>query len=177
MSAGVTVEASSRKEPGGAGRLLLRRVVPALAEAFGQERALTLTGLLGVLLGSGVMAVMVARGRYVPPEGDLYKAGSFDIAIGIYVLTLVLLLPLAGFGRRRRAVWRWWMVGLVLFVYAVETVQIARGLDPRFTRAGTTADQIFGALLGLAALGLIVFFLVLAWLFFFGRSTRAESSR
>ncbi|HZI18938.1 MAG TPA: hypothetical protein VEY09_10125 [Pyrinomonadaceae bacterium] len=174
MSAGVTVGVSPRKETAGAATAL-RRLVSATAAAFGRERALSLAGLLGVALGSGVLAVLAARGRYVLPEGDLYKAGTFDIAIGLYVLTLALLLPLAGFGRRGLAGWRWCMVGLALYVYAVETVQVARGLDPRFTRAGSPADQILGITLGLAALGIIAVFVVLAWRFFFRRGAWADS--
>ena len=37
--------------------------------------------------------------------------------------------------------------------YGVETIQIYRGLDPRFTRIGSLADKIAGALFGLTALG------------------------
>jgi len=60
-------------------------------------------------------------------------------------------------------------LALTLYVYAAENIQIYRGIDPRFTRVGTPLDQIAGALLGMAALGLIVSFLFLACRFFGGR--------
>ena len=135
----------------------------ALSSAYAEERALMWTGALGVVLGALLMAWVAARGRYVPPEGDLYKAATFDIAIGLYTLTVALFAPYAGFTPRGRRVWRWSLVGLVLYCYAVETGQIMRGLNPRFTRAGGPVDIILGAVLGLAALGLIASFIILVW--------------
>jgi len=176
MSAEIIVDDAPRKNSGG-GTPPLGRAVAALGAAIGgafrREPALTLTGLLGLVLGSGLSAVMLARGRFVQPEGDLYKAASFDVAVGLYVLTLVLLLPLADFGRRGLVAWRRWTVGLTLSGYAIETVQISRGLDPRFTRAGAPADQIFGLVFFLVAVGLVASFAVMAWRFFFRRRAGA----
>ena len=36
---------------------------------------------------------MIFEGRIVEPEGDLVKAATFDFALGIYVLTVALLVP------------------------------------------------------------------------------------
>jgi hypothetical protein len=142
----------------------------AVASVVAEERVMFATGLAGVVLGLVGFAVMMARGRFVAPEGDLYKMATFDLATGIYLLTYMLYLPLAGFAERGRRRLRWWSVGLALYAYAVENLQIYRGLNPRFTRAGAVADQIAGALLGLTALGLIVVFLFVAARFFLRRT-------
>jgi hypothetical protein len=131
---------------------------------FRRERALTATALLGIVLAIGCAAAIGIRGgELVGAEGHLRKAMSFDVAVGIYLLTLVMLLPLARFSRRGLTAWRATLVSLSLFVLVVETVQIARGIDPRFTRVGSAADQMGGGLMFLAAIGMIVTFAVLAW--------------
>lgn len=138
----------------------------SLRTVFAEERLLVWTGVLGLALGLVNFLLIAWRGASVPPEGDLSKAATFDIAVGIYLLTLVLLLPAAGFKPRGRRLWRVSLAALALYVYAAENVQIYRGIDPRFTRAGSAFDQIAGLVLGLAAIGLIVSFAVLAWGFF-----------
>jgi uncharacterized membrane protein YidH (DUF202 family) len=109
------------------------------------------------------VAIGIRGGEFVHPEGHLRKALTFNVAVGIYLLTLVLCLPLARFSPRGLAAWRWTTVVLTVYAYAVETVQIARGLDPRFTRVGSVPDQVLGAVFFLTAVGLIVLFGVLAW--------------
>lgn len=152
-------------------RLLTRKLGTALSAAYAGEKALAWAGVLGVVLGTGVLGFMAARGRYVPPEGDLYKAATFDIAIGLYALTVALFVPFAGFTPRGRRVWSWSLVALLLYGCAQETVQIMRGIDPRFTRAGGPVDQILGGVLGLVALGIVASFVVLAWRFFTRRAS------
>ena len=94
------------------------------------------------------------------------KALTFDGAVGLYYLTLAFFVPLAGFsetGRRR------WVIAAVistLYGYGLETVQILRGIDPRFTEEGTALDSILGGFFGLAAITYITVFVVL-WLRFF----------
>ncbi|HEV3471525.1 MAG TPA: hypothetical protein VG148_19515, partial [Pyrinomonadaceae bacterium] len=141
-----------------------------LVSAYAETRALAWTGVFGVVLGALVLAWMAARGRFVPPEGDLYKAATFDIAIGVYALTVALYVPYAGFTPRGRRAWSWSLIALLVYGYAQETIQIMRGIDPRFTRAGSTADQILGAFLGLVALGIVASFVVLARRFFTRRA-------
>jgi hypothetical protein len=133
---------------------------------YSEERLLSALGVLGLVLGIIALAIMKLSGEFIPPEGYIYKAASFDIALGIYTLTLILFIPLAGFSTAGRRRWRWWSVALVLYAYASENTQIYRGIDPRFTRMGTAVDQVIGALLGLTALGLIVTFMIFAWRFF-----------
>jgi hypothetical protein len=149
----------------------LRSINRRLSEIYSEERVLFGLGLLGIALGLIGLIVMAMRGRLIPPEGFIYKAASFDIAIGIYILTIILFIPLAGFSPRGRRRWRWVSIALALYAYAVENVQIYRGLDPRFTRVGSTVDNILGTLFGLTALGLIVTFLILMWRFFTSRTS------
>ena len=149
----------------------LRSIHHRLSQTYAEERTLFGLGLLGIGLGIVGLIVMAVRGPMVPPEGYIYKAASFDLAIGIYVLTIILFVPFAGFSARGRRAWRWASVALALYAYGVENVQIYRGLDPRFTRIGSTVDNILGTLFGLTALGLIATFLILVWRFFTSRTS------
>ncbi len=158
-------------EPRGAATAEAKRpssqIRSSLSTVFKEERLLVWTGVLGVALGLfNFHFIAVRGGARVPPEGDLSKAATFDIAIGLYVLTLLLLLPAAGFSERGRRRWRVSLAALALYVYAAENIQIYRGIDPRFTRVGGAFDQIAGSLLALAAIGLIISFVFLAWGFF-----------
>jgi hypothetical protein len=112
---------------------------------------------------------MAFHGVIVEPEGNLYKAASFDIAVGLFLLTLALIAKVAGVGRG----WRFTLVGLTLFGYGVETIQIFRGYDPRFSRVSSPLDQAIGGIFFLSALGIMVCFLILTARFFF-RSTTGE---
>ncbi|MBB4636298.1 ABA4-like family protein [Longimicrobium terrae] len=141
-----------------------RLAVSRAMALYRRERVLTALALLGIVLGMGCAAAIVVRGgEFVAPEGHLQKAMTFDIAVGIYLLTLILFLPLARFSARGLMAWRTANVVLVAYAFALENVQIARGLDPRFTRAGAVADQILGGVFFLTAVGLIVLFAVQAW--------------
>jgi hypothetical protein len=106
---------------------------------------------------------MAFHGVIVEPEGNLYKAATFDIAVGIFLLTLALIARIAGVGSG----WRRSLVGLALFGYGVETTQIFRGYDPRFSRVSSPLDQAIGGIFFLSALGILVCFLVLMARFFF----------
>jgi len=102
-------------------------------------------GVVGISLGIFCLAVMALRGGApIPPEGDLQKPATFDIAVGIYLLTLALLLPSAGFSERGRKRWVAWNVGLFAYAFGIENIQIFRGLDPRFSRVAGPLDQILG---------------------------------
>src|SRR5438105_12221357 len=85
-----------------------------------ENRPLVALGALGIVAGLFCVAVFAARGGVpIPPEGDLTKPASFDIAVGIYVLTVALLLPAAGFSEKGRQRWVWWNVGLFLYGYTI----------------------------------------------------------
>jgi hypothetical protein len=132
-----------------------------------ETRALTVMGFVGIGLGLICLAVMAARqGVPIPPEGDLSKPASFDIAVGIYILTIALLVPSAGFSEKGKKHWVRWNVGLFAYAYTLETVQVFRGLDPRFSRHGTPLDQIAGGVFFFVALGTLVLFIIMAVKFF-----------
>jgi hypothetical protein len=165
-----------------AGTSATRTAVP-LAEILraGRNRlretpALLWLGVTGIALGIFCLAVAAARqGVPIGIEGDLTKPGSFNVAVGIYVLTLAMVFPSARFSERGRKRWLRWSVALGTYSFAIETIQTFRGLDPRFTRVGSPADQIAGGIFGLVSIGLVVLFVVMA-LKFFGQRPDARSA-
>lgn len=131
-------------------------VPPALsliAGAYREERGLTAAALLGVGLGVLSLVVVGLRGAVILPEGDLMKPATFDLAVGIFILSLIPWLPASGFSDTARRRWRVWMIGLLLYAFGIETVQQFRGIDPRFSQA-EPGSQIFGGLFFMAALGI-----------------------
>lgn len=135
--------------------------IPQIVAAWRAERAVTLTALAGVALGVLALAVAAVRGPDVPPEGDLMKPASFDVAVGLFILSLVPWLPVSGFSEAARLRWRRWMAGLLIYAFGIETIQQFRGIDPRFSQA-EPASQIFGLLFFLSALGIMALAIALA---------------
>jgi hypothetical protein len=149
------------------GSLPLAEIVRRGWRRMMEAPALVVMGFVGIGLGLICLAVMAARGGTpIPPEGNLSKPATFNIAVGIYILTTALLLPSAGFSERGRKRWVRWNVGLFAYAYIIETVQVFRGLDPRFSRHGTPLDQLAGGVFFLTALGVMVLFLIMAAKFF-----------
>jgi hypothetical protein len=142
-------------------------------QLYSHERPLFWTGMLGLALGGVCVIGMAFHGVIVEPEGNLYKAASFDVAVGIYLLTLALITKVAAFTPRGLRRSRRTLIGLALYGYGVETIQIFRGFDPRFSRVSSPLDQAIGGIFFLSALGILVCFLVLMLRFFF-RSTAGE---
>ncbi len=127
--------------------------------------------MLGLALGAVCFIGMAFHGVIVEPEGNLYKAASFDIAVGLFLLTLALVTKIAGFSPRGLRRFRRTLIGLALFGYGVETIQIFRGFDPRFSRVSSPLDQGIGGIFFLSAIGILVCFLVLMARFFFRPAT------
>lgn len=127
-----------------------------------EERKMFLTGVLGILLGALCMVTILFTGASIPPEGDLYKAVSFNIAIGTFIMTTAILLKYVDFTKGKRRFFRWMLIICTLYSYGVETIQHMRGINPRFTQAGGIHDQIFGGLFGLISLLIIILYIVLA---------------
>ncbi len=138
-----------------------------LLRLYARELPLFWTGVLGIALGTVCFVAMAFHGVIVEPEGNLYKAATFDIAVGLFLLTLGLIVRIAEVSPR----WRWTLIGLTLFGYGVETIQIFRGYDPRFSRVSSPLDQAIGGIFLLSALGIMVWFLVLVVRFFFRPTT------
>lgn len=131
-----------------------------------QTRSIAFLGFAGIVLGLFCIGVQLVRGPVIPPEGELHKAITFNIAVGIYLITIAFLVPEAGFSEKARRRWIAWTIGIFVYSYSLETIQTLRGLDPRFTRVGSPADQIAGGLFALVAIGMIVTFVILAKGFF-----------
>ncbi|RJQ73784.1 hypothetical protein D5S17_24505 [Pseudonocardiaceae bacterium YIM PH 21723] len=127
-------------------------------------------GLLGMLMGAGLLVAVAVRGVHVAPEGNLYKAAIFDLALGVYTINVMVFLHGAGFGRRALAVQRWALVTLASYSYVVETLEALRGFDPRFSGHRPMFDQVLAQPFLLVAALLIVFFLVMAVKVVFGRT-------
>ena len=140
-----------------------------------QTRPLAIMGAIGIALGLFCYVVLALRhGAPIPPEGDLTKAASFDLAVGIYAVTLAFLVPEARFSQRGQRRWIWWHVFLLIYSFSVETVQIFRGVDPRFSKVAGPVSQILGGIFFLQALTILVLFLIMAVRFF--RSGRPDAS-
>ena len=119
-------------------------------------------GVLGIALAAMCTIIAVARGLIIPPEGDLTKAITFDLAVGIYLITLGCIVPLAHFSAAGERRWVGVSIGLALYAYGMETIQQLRGIDPRFSQVGGPVDALVGTGFVLVALGLIVMFSILA---------------
>ena len=151
-----------------------RSVLAAVMALWRRERVMVMLGASGLLLAAVCAIVAVVNGSWmIAPEGRLLEAAKFDVALGIYLLTLALMLPLAGFSPRGRRRWIGWTVGLTVFAFAMENVQAWRGLDPRFSRVAAPLDQALGGVFFLSALGIAALFLVL-FARFFRRETLSD---
>lgn len=137
-------------------------MLTAIQAAYSQSRPLLWLGLLGIALGGFCAIFGFFTGMFIPPEGDLTKPITFDAAVGIYLLTIELFVPLAGFSARGLRRWLGWTTVIALYSFSIETVQTLRGLDPRFSRHFTPIGQILGGTFGVAALTLIVLYAILA---------------
>jgi hypothetical protein len=131
-----------------------------------EDRGLVALGALGVVLGIALFATMAVHGRLIAPEGDLYRTASFELAVGIYALTLAAILPLAGLTEKGRRRWRNIQLGQLAAAYLCEIVPVLRGYDPRFSKVSSPPWQLLGLLFFLLALLLIPLFVILFRRFF-----------
>lgn len=154
-------------EPAGPSRLAdftpAQSVSGAVRDLVAQHPPLVMLAGTGFALAAMCTVIAGLNGSWLlGAEGRLLEAAKFDVAVGIFVLTEALLLPLTGFSAARRRRWVWAMVGLVLFGFAVENVQAWRGLDPRFSRVAGGADRALGAIFFVSALMIMWYFIDLA---------------
>lgn len=132
-----------------------------------QNISLVWLAAVGFAAAGTLTAVAAINGGWLfGPEGRLLEAVRFNVALGIYILTLALVLPLAPFTLRGRRRWVRWMVGLSLFSFGVETIQSLRGLDPRFSNIAGPIDLAIGGIFFGAAIAILVLFLILMRSFF-----------
>jgi hypothetical protein len=140
----------------------VQTVVGALAKAWARERSLSLAGVTGLVLGLVALGALFWHGRIIKPEGDLARPLSFNVAVGIYCLTIAVLVPMARLAPRNQEMWRRWTIALVLGSLAIENVQTYRGLNPRFHSFDSPMELLLGLLFLLIGLGELVLFVVLA---------------
>ena len=133
---------------------------------FEGERLLVFTSLLGFILSAGIAIYIFFNGSLVLPEGDLKDAFSFNVALGIFLLSIAAILPFSELGMRKRKVIRCFFIAGGLYSYAIETVQNFRGFDPRFSREGMVIDMIGGMLFGVVSLILVTLAVLLMIQFF-----------
>ncbi len=142
-------------------------ILRSLQSLWRRERVLTGCALLAFALAGVVVTAAAARGSWsVPPEGRLLDAFKFETGVGIYFLTIALLVPLSGMPARARTRWVRGSAIVAVYFVLIEAVQALRGLDPRFTVAGSSMDQAAGAVFGVTALLMLVLFAILARRFF-----------
>jgi hypothetical protein len=128
---------------------------------FQGERALVITGLIGFLLSAGIAIFIFFNDPLIASEGNMRDAFSFNAAIGMFILSIAAILPLARFGARKRKVVRWLFIFASIYSYTIETLQNFRGINPRFSREGTVVDIVAGMLFGVISLVLVALAIVL----------------
>jgi hypothetical protein len=144
----------------------VREPVAYILAALRAERAVALTGALGLALAGAIGVLALVHGPVIEPEGVLSKPMSFDGALGFFVLTLAVLIPLARLPLRRLDRLRLALIAFTIISLSIETVQSLRGLDPRFSQVAGAIDQRLGLFFFFAALGVLVCFYLLAVRFF-----------
>jgi hypothetical protein len=144
-----------------------RHNVWAMARAaFEREPGLVVVGCAGLVLSVVCLVGVAVRGRFIPPEGKLLDAATFCFGVGVYTLTIALLLPLAGYSPSARRRWRRLFYIFVVYGLMLESLQAFRGLDPRFTEEGDLIDVIAGIVFGVTALSNTVLFVLLGLRFY-----------
>jgi hypothetical protein len=136
-----------------------RKPVAAVLTLWQRERTLFGLAALGFTFAAVTIIIAAVNGGWLlGAEGRLLEAVKFDVAVGIYLLTLALIAPFAPVPDAARRRWLRWMVGLTVFNFAMENVQAWRGLDPRFSAVAGPVDQALGGLFFVSALGILVLF-------------------
>lgn len=133
---------------------------------FEGEKLLVIVSLIGFLLAAVCALYMTVNGAIILPEGNVKSAFSFNAAIALFVLCMAAFMPISGLNPRKRVRIRWGFILTALIGYGIETIQHFRGINPRFTKAGTISDTIVGGFFGLISLVLIIVTVLLAVSFF-----------
>ena len=148
-------------EPVSRGTVTLRSSLQMLLADWSRERGVVAVAVMGLVLGLMGLILIGLRGPLIPPEGNLSKAVTFDVALGTFLLTLAVFANYASFTPRGHRVWSGALVTFTLLSYAFENLQMLRGIDPRFSHHGSVADQLGGGVFFLIATGILVQFAIL----------------
>ncbi|MFB5660938.1 hypothetical protein [Alteribacillus sp. HJP-4] len=151
----------------------MRRKLSWLLAAARKEMLLFAAGVFGLVLASGLAVYMYFFGTIVLPEGNIRSAFSFNAAVGIFMLSIAVLLPLAGMKERSRKRVRRMLFTAAIISFAIETVQHLRGFNPRFSQAGSIFDMAVGMFFGLVTL-VIIFAAAWVTIAFFQNKERGE---
>ena len=145
---------------------LVHEATSQATKLYKQEKWLVLAGLLGFLLAVICGEWVLFVGGSVAPDGDIFKAFSFNAALGIFLLSTATILPVSGMRTKVKVVFRFSYIALALFSYFAETVQNFRGVDPRFVQNGSNFDHIISNIFPVVALLLMLFYLFLGLKYF-----------
>lgn len=141
-------------------------VVVSARRGFAREPRITTVGVAGLVVSFLSLIAVLARGTFIPPEGKMLDAVTFTFGVALFVLTMALVLPLAGFSDRGRRRWRRLFYVFPVYGFVLEPLQAFRGLDPRFTEAGGAVDVVAGIVFGATAVLGTVLFVILGLRFF-----------
>jgi hypothetical protein len=131
-----------------------------------RETLLLWTGIIGIVLGAVCSIFLFVQGNHVPPNGEWMKPVTFNLAVGLFILTTALILPHAGFRRKGRSMFRNVIAITMLYWYGMETIQTYRGVDPRFGDGSFLKDELPGIVFGVSSVWVLVFYLILLFKFF-----------
>jgi hypothetical protein len=140
--------------------------VGAVRAAWAHEPGLFAVAAAGFVLAAVCLVAVGVRGQFIPPEGKMLDAATFCFGVGVFTLTVALLLPLAGFSPVARKRWRRAFYVFAVYGLVLESLQAFRGLDPRFTEEGDPIDVVAGIIFGVTASLSTVLFVVLGLRFF-----------
>ena len=136
-------------------------VVAAVRPACAGEPGLSAVGAAGVVLALVCLVGVAVRGRFIPPEGKLLDAATFCFGVGLFTITVALLLPLVPYAPTARRRWRRAFYVFPVYGLVLESLQAFRGFDPRFSDEGSQLDVIAGVIFGLTALSNTILFVLL----------------
>jgi hypothetical protein len=142
--------------------MLKRREMEPVVKLFEGEKELVLTGLIGFILAGSIAMYIFFKGPIIAPEGNMKDAFSFNTALGMFILSIAAILPLATFTKRKRKAIRSLFISTSLYSYTIETLQNFRGISPRFSRVGTGIDIGAGILFGVVSLLLVTLIVILS---------------
>jgi hypothetical protein len=140
----------------------MKAALLALRTQVLREPVMLAGAALGFALAGIAAVVLLVHGPTVGAEGHVDRAMTFNFAVALYFLTLAIVVPLAKMSPRAHR--RWALANAINFpvFYAIENVQVYRGVDPRFTEVGSPLDEAIGGFFGLLAIVTIVLFIIVA---------------
>jgi hypothetical protein len=139
-----------------------------------EQRWLYQMSAIGFILGAFSFACLLLQqaGLFFAPDLKLHKPSSICTAFGIFLATTALVMPLTGLSYRTRSRFQHLLCVAVYYGYAVEMIQVFRGVDPRFGKGNFYINILPGIVDGLLFAGVIVMYVWLMLQFFTAHSYR-----